>query len=89
MSRYAIPLGWPACSKCGATAALHRHHVVPLCDYGRDDHTNVVWLCGTCHKRWHRIAQAIRPGQELKRFLRWVYDRPRPLPLETALKESQ
>jgi len=39
----------PFCVRCGLEVATVRDHIVPLCEGGPDEETNVQALCATCH----------------------------------------
>ena len=41
------------CCNCGDTADLQFHHVVPISLGGQDVITNIVPLCGKCHRLIH------------------------------------
>lgn len=41
------------CECCKDRTALHGHH----CDYNKP--LDVMWLCGPCHKQWHRNNKPI------------------------------
>ena len=38
-----------ACQRCGATAMLHVHHIIPWVLMGPDNPSNLVTLCAQCH----------------------------------------
>jgi 5-methylcytosine-specific restriction endonuclease McrA len=42
-----------ACVNCGEREDLVAHHVVPACEGGVDDPTNLVTLCRSCHGLAH------------------------------------
>jgi len=48
------------CRICEASmedgAALHVHHIVPICEYGTNDKSNLIVLCRECH--W--VAHSMR-----------------------------
>lgn len=56
---YAVKLGKlikpDACQECHAVGVVHGHH----CDYNKP--LEVMWLCPTCHGKWHRENVAIEP----------------------------
>ena len=37
----------------GATKDLHMHHVRPRHLTGDDNQSNIMILCGECHRDWH------------------------------------
>jgi hypothetical protein len=49
------------CRVCGATDGLHLHHAVPraLSEDGRNDLSNGIPLCNSCHMSWHRGGRPI------------------------------
>ena len=44
------------CINCGSTEDLTYHHVIPLSIGGNDIDSNIVCLCGCCHKKLHNIT---------------------------------
>ncbi len=36
---------------------LVKHHLVFRSRGGRDEESNLVWVCGTCHNRYHHIQE--------------------------------
>ena len=46
------------CVNCGSTEDLEYHHVVPLAIGGNDVDSNIVCLCGYCHKMLHNATNA-------------------------------
>lgn len=45
-------LGLP-CNRCGTYEDLHMHHVKPRQLQGEDTQSNIMILCGECHRDWH------------------------------------
>lgn len=43
-------------SICGATHFIHYHHRVPKAEGGQDTVENIITLCGSCHRRWHKLG---------------------------------
>lgn len=72
-SRYNRRVGMAACEECGARAASETHHLVPrsepsaagASDRYKNRAGNLAALCGECHDRLHRGAEA--KGAEAKR----------------------
>ena len=46
------------------TRLLHEHHKVPQGYGGKDEPSNRVWLCGSCHDHLHRLAQYLLSGKQ-------------------------
>jgi 5-methylcytosine-specific restriction endonuclease McrA len=46
------------CINCGAVEDLQYHHVIPIAVGGNDIDSNMVCLCGDCHKKLHNITDA-------------------------------
>ena len=42
------------CELCGAKGTLHAHHIKPMKDGGTDDSKNLLLVCPSCHKKFHR-----------------------------------
>jgi len=49
-----------ACVKCGKTTSLEAHHIVALCEGGKDELENLATLCSICHHEWEYIARALK-----------------------------
>ena len=47
------------------------HHKIAVVDGGTDEQSNLILLCGDCHREWHRVEGAVS-------FDRWL-DTPSPL----------
>lgn len=41
------------CNRCGTTEDLHVHHIRPRSLMGTDSVSNLMVLCGECHRLWH------------------------------------
>lgn len=56
----------PACQRCLPLAIGEAHHIKRRSQGGRDEITNLLWLCGRCHRRltgvpeWSRNAERPR-----------------------------
>lgn len=46
------------CVNCGSNEDLVYHHVIPLSIGGNDIDSNIVCLCGSCHRKLHNISDA-------------------------------
>ena len=44
--------GW-RCQVCGKSANLQVHHELSRARLGHDDESNLITLCGVCHKAMH------------------------------------
>lgn len=44
---------------------LQIHHICHREDGGTDDHVNLVTLCDTCHRKYHRRLDLIKLGDEV------------------------
>jgi 5-methylcytosine-specific restriction endonuclease McrA len=56
----------PVCERCGRTENLHREHIKPLSECGKDEPSNLRYLCDPCHKFRHaedKIVKAIKKNQ--------------------------
>jgi 5-methylcytosine-specific restriction endonuclease McrA len=48
------------CRVCGVTHALDLHHILMRSLGGRDEATNLCWVCRDCHKAIHGHALKVR-----------------------------
>lgn len=65
------------CSHCGKNAAMHIHHIKPVCEGGSDDPSNLLMLCQDCHiahhqshgdfKSWGKLGGS-KTAQSMKSF---------------------
>jgi len=46
--------GW-RCQACGSVGKLEVHHLKFRSRSGDDDETNLITLCGDCHRQAHRL----------------------------------
>lgn len=51
--RIALGMSELPCNRCGSTEDLHMHHVRPRRLTGEDNQSNIMILCGECHRDWH------------------------------------
>lgn len=42
------------CIRCGFDDQVHLHHIIPIDDDGATVQENLVALCETCHKEYHK-----------------------------------
>jgi 5-methylcytosine-specific restriction endonuclease McrA len=47
------------CALCGAGANLTLHHIRPRIIGGTNDHTNLITICGACHRELHAEAERV------------------------------
>lgn len=48
------------CQDCGELPdwrGLAKHHIQFRSNCGGDDKSNIVWLCGKCHSKYHGIKE--------------------------------
>ena len=45
------------CCACGVRSGLESHHLIPRCEGGTDDETNLLTLCSTCHGHAHGMIR--------------------------------
>ena len=60
---------WGHCAKCGVWQRLEQDHKVPLCEGGKNEITNLGWICPSCH--------VVKSRTEVKRFFQtfWTPER--------------
>lgn len=39
------------CKMCGTTEQLQRHHIYPVCHFGKKNNHDITILCDRCHKK--------------------------------------
>jgi hypothetical protein len=59
--------GW-RCQKCGHSGNLDVHHVNRRNAVGDDAETNLITVCGECHKMLHRSVDGLPSGGRLGFF---------------------
>ncbi|RTK93951.1 HNH endonuclease [Candidatus Saccharibacteria bacterium] len=47
------------CNRCGVKEDLHMHHVRPRSMMGTDHASNMMVLCGECHRLWHYACDEV------------------------------
>jgi len=58
------------CSRCKKVQALTRHHIVPRCEGGPDEESNIELVCRPCHDRIHRAMPRARTVTKAERTAR-------------------
>jgi len=46
------------CQSCGSAAGLEVHHMISKGRLGDDVETNLITLCGDCHRKIHQSGEA-------------------------------
>ena len=86
------------CQLCARETALTRHHLVPQCRHRnkwnkknfdrREVKTNLLLLCGGCHKQLHALftekelerrlhdLPSLRAEPEVQKFVAWIRSKP-------------
>ena len=86
------------CQLCGRETVLTRHHLVPQCRHRnkwnkknfdrREVKTNLLLLCGGCHKQLHALftekelerrlhdLPSLRAEPEVQKFVAWIRRKP-------------
>jgi len=58
-----------ACERCGYLNNLERHHVKARAEGGKDDPSNLKWLCRACHDYQHAKEAVLKAINAEKRRL--------------------
>jgi len=68
--------GIGVCYKCGKLRKLTRHHIYPVCFFGRGRKNNTIWkLCEQCHKKIEALIPKDKKMPKkwyMKRNLKWL-----------------
>lgn len=51
--KIAVNMAELPCNRCASTEDLHMHHIRPKRLGGSDTASNIMILCGECHRDWH------------------------------------
>lgn len=56
------------CRSCGMRSGLHVHHIVFRSHQGRDEESNLITLCSSCHDGVHKDVEDGEYGLVIKTF---------------------
>ena len=57
------------CFACGFEYGVERAHLIPVCDGGSDDPSNIHLLCESCHKKTEGIYNMPLHGKETYNYI--------------------
>lgn len=57
--KIALSMSELPCNRCASTEDLHMHHVRPRQLSGEDTPSNIMILCGECHRDWHYALDTV------------------------------
>ena len=58
------------CPRCKRVSPLTRHHIVPRCEGGPDEDSNIELVCRPCHNVLHRMQPRQRTVSKVERQAR-------------------